>query len=215
MTLGNRESQLELFDVQRQSAPPPRETVGRLLIQLRYDQCVLAGMAGLIGLAMIFAGGVERGKQLVRSERVLLARQPQPASPSTSQTSAAPSTPQSLSEESSPASSETTTKLKSAPAPSAAPKLKTPKRVVSDQPAKSPTVKAGASRYAVQVVTFKRSDAAKRELDRLQALGERAFLVMREGRTMVYVGPFPSKTNASEKLVDLKPRYQDCFVRTL
>ena len=99
MTLENRESQLELFDVQRQSAPrPSREAVGRLLIHLRYDQCVLAGMAGLIGLTMIFACGVERGKQLVRSERVLLARQPQPASPLTSQTSAAPSTPQSLSE---------------------------------------------------------------------------------------------------------------------
>ena len=52
-------------------------------------------------------------------------------------------------------------------------------------------------------------------MDRLRATGEKAFLVMREGRTMVYVGPFPSKMNASEKVVSLRPRYQDCFVRPL
>ena len=167
MTLGNRERQLELFDVQHQPAPrPAREAVGRLLIHLRYDQCVLAGMAGLIGLTIIFACGVERGKQLVRSERVLLARQQQPETSSKSHTSSASSTPQALSEETSAAPTGTTTKPKSAPAPSSAPKLKTPKRVVLDQPAKTPAVKTNGSRYAVQVVSFGRAAAAKREIGR-------------------------------------------------
>ena len=67
----------------------------------------------------------------------------------------------------------------------------------------------------MQVVTFSRPHLAKQEMERLHARGERAFLVMRDGRTVVYVGPFPSKTNASQKVASLRTLYQDCFVRTL
>lgn len=209
MTFGNRESQLELFDVARQTAPRPSspQATGRVFINLRYDQLILSGMAGLIGLTVVFASGVERGKQLVRSERVLLARQ-EPQAPvaksSTEQTKA---------------STTSTEQPKAAPSPASAPaKAKTPKRVV-EAPAAPVTRKAaktsGSSRYAVQVSTFTRPHLAKQELDRLRARGEKAFLVIRDGRTMVYVGPFPSKTNASEKVANLRARYQDCFVRTL
>jgi cell division septation protein DedD len=56
---------------------------------------------------------------------------------------------------------------------------------------------------------------ARRELQRLQERGERAFLVNRGQYTMVYVGPFGSRDNAREKLPQLRSRYQDCFVKTL
>jgi cell division septation protein DedD len=52
-------------------------------------------------------------------------------------------------------------------------------------------------------------------MDRLKARGEPAFLVMREGRTSVYVGPFGSRDNASQKIAGLRTEYQDCFVKTL
>ena len=212
MAAANPEGQLELFDLASQPIPRVRpEHVGRFLLQLRYDQLVVGSIACVLGLTVVFAGGVERGKQLVRSERAILAReqaadQALPVAPTTKQ--------------------ETAEKIdnaekKSAPPPALTPKVKKPTKLVSE-PSKSNAAQAratvrpaGRSRYAVQVVTFSRPQLAKQELDRLQARGERAFLVMQDGRTIVYVGPFPSRDHASQKLTTLKMRYQDCFLRTL
>ena len=185
------ENQLELFDLSVEPGRRPRrESLGRLLIHLRYDQAVLAGIIGLLGLTVVFASGVERGKQLARTERTLLReRADSPAGPSTVRTSAP---------------AVTTPALKPL-TPPASPKA----------PAKPVTAPAGKRRYAVQVVTYSRPQLAKQELQRLQANGEAAFLVMRHGRTSVYVGPFPSRERATEKVAGLKMRYQDCFVKTL
>lgn len=210
--------QLELFDVQANvSRRPRREALGRMWLQVRDDQLILGGIGGLIGLAVIFACGVERGKQLVRHERALLIREgaaEQPAPPDGNSVARSASG-----------------RAEGAPAgivagssarPPAPAKTKPPSARVAAAPAKasggakrSTAGQAQRSRYAVQVVTYSRPQLAKQELDRLRAKGERAFLVMRDGRTAVYVGPFPSRTNASEKLALLKSRYQDCFIRSL
>ena len=185
----SEENQLELFDLASQAAPRPhREFVGHVRLQLRYDQLVLTSMVGIIGLTVIFACGVERGKQLARYEgSATSALELPPAIP------AVPTAPM-------------TTKLtpQRVPASGEAPKVKAP--------GKPATLR---SRYAVQVITFSRPQLAKQELERLQSRGERAFLVAREGRTAVYVGPFPSKSHASEKRSTLKTHYQDCFVKVL
>ena len=189
MTLVSEENQLELFDVASQAAPRPhRELVGQVRLQLRYDQLVLTSVIGIIGLTVIFACGVERGKQLARYEgRASSALEPPAAIP------ALPAAPVA-----------TITATQRVPASGVAPKIKAPSK---------PAIVR--SRYAVQVVTFSRPLLAKQELERLQSRGERAFLVAREGRTAVYVGPFTSKNNASEKVSTLKTRYQDCFVKVL
>ena len=198
----SEENQLELFDVASQAAPRPhRELVGHVRLQLRYDQFVLTSMIGLIALTVIFACGVERGKRLARVESGAITRRQDDALPaqSTSAFEPAPAVP---------AASESPAAVKFAPlrAPSSSvtPKAKTPGKPV---PARS--------RYAVQVVSFSRPQLAKMEMNRLQSRGERAFLVARQGRMVVCVGPFPSKGNASEKVSLLRPRYQDCFVRML
>jgi cell division septation protein DedD len=85
---------------------------------------------------------------------------------------------------------------------------------------KQPSPKPGKtivpkSRFAVQVVSYRQLKLAKRELQRLQQRGEAAFLVSSPDRTVLLVGPFVNKERASSKLVSLKRRYQDCFVRTL
>lgn len=211
MVPGSHESQLELFDVANRSrVAPPRETLGRLMLQMRYDQLVVASIIGLLSVTVVFACGVERGKRLVRSERMWLARQQAAA---TQAPVAAPVTDTVLISEARSKRVTATPKShpKPTPAPSAAPRPKKATKVASS------ASEAGAvkSRYAIQLVTYSRPHLAKREMDRLQARGERAFLVMRNGRTIVYAGPFPSKGNASEKLTRLKSRYQDCFVRTL
>ena len=222
----NQESQLELFDVSNQpTSKPRRDPIGHLLLHLRYDHCILGSIASLLGLTVVFACGVERGKQLVRSERVMVARAQPTGPPEPSSTSAAESPV--AGDESRTTTSPPRGEPKSGPTPIVAPKKKEPSRLASRAPRMLPgaaglgrphigsTQPAGTSRYAIQVVTYRQRQLAKNELERLHARGERAFLIIREGRTSVYVGPFPSRDNASEKLVSLKTRYLDCFLKTL
>ena len=187
MTPDSHERQLELFTVasRQKSERPHRELLGRVVMQLRYDQCVLSGIAVLIGVAVVFASGVERGKRLARTNQTQLARQ-QPA-PSGTPDGTVETEPRNPSQ------------------PAVAPNRSVPAKL------------AGAKkRYAVQVVTFSQSRLAKQELTRLQAKGESAFLVARaDGRTILCVGPFPSKAPAVKKVAMLRNRYQDCFVTTL
>ncbi len=184
--MGYEEQQLELFQPSERRAHSGHVHSGRpFAFRLRHDQAMLLGIGTLIGVAVIFACGVERGKQLARSERLLLARDlpstlSAPVEPPKAAVQA-PSTPKTKSNSPRPTGNNGTTK----------------------------------SRYAVQVVTYTRPQLAKKELQRLQARGEPAFLMIREGRTTLYVGPFPSKSHASEKLSSLRTRYQDCFVKTL
>ena len=218
MTPEEQTRQLELFEFSGASGVRPVRTFpGRVSFQLRYDQAILTGIAGIVALTAIFACGVERGKELVRGEHLGLARQQEAAVPSTS------SAPSAGNQRPSPAVSSTVMskppiEKKMAPSGEGI-HPKRPQKLADTAPPSAPVVqsaeKIARSRYAVQVVTLTRPQVAKRVMDRLQARGERAFLVMRNGRTMVYVGPFPTKGNASEKLADLKTLYQDCFVRTL
>ena len=204
----SEENQLELFELKGSPASQTSQEVGRVRLHVRYDQLVLTCMAGLIGVTVVFACGVERGKQLARSEqRILLAKQepPIPVPAVSTGTSDTVTTPSSVPTTSvTPvAPDETATPLRTPISPSATIK-KTPTKTVQVR-----------SRYAVQVVTYSRPQLAKQELDRLRAKGEQAFLVIRDDRTMVYVGPFPTKGNASEKMVSLKTSYRDCFIKTL
>ena len=203
--------QLELFELTRQSAPRPhRETLGRILLQFRYDQFLLVAMAGIIGLTVVFATGVERGKQLARSERAMLARQqPVPAPAVAAAERTGRFVPQVSAGVPAPVVSPP---ILTAPAtPGVATAGPVPAR--KKEPVKA---KAGKSRYAVQVVTYSQPQLAKRAMDRLRAGGERAFLIIRDGgRTAVYIGPFPSKDHAVEKVAALKTQFHDCFVKTL
>ena len=90
-------------------------------------------------------------------------------------------------------------------APKAAPKA------APGAPAKMPV----KSRYAVRVVTYSQPSLAQLELTRLQRRGETAFLVKQSDRTVLYVGPFPTRAHAAEKLAVLRRQYRDCFLQSL
>ena len=66
------DTQLELFE----SPPRAPDRRGALApmksVHLRPDHAVLLMIIGLIGSAVVFAAGVERGKRLARAERLLL-----------------------------------------------------------------------------------------------------------------------------------------------
>ena len=158
------DTQLELFESPPQA--PDRRGVRAPVrsVSLRPDHAVLLMIIGLIGSAVVFAAGVERGKRLVRTERLLLS----PHEPGLSRTPVA-----------------------------------TPKAVVS------------RPRFAIQVASYSQPKFAQQALQRLQQQGEQAFVVNKQDRMVVLIGPFSTKGQASARLTDLRRRYQDCFVRTL
>lgn len=216
------DQQLELFDVSNQpTVRLRRESHGRLIFHLRHDQAILWTIGSLLGLTVIFAFGVERGKQLARTERSILSRSQVASIPSLSVT--APPKVQTQTQNQAPASQSASSLISSPANTQAAP---SPKDKTNKSPApgklkdKERTKLASEnrlskSRYAVQVATYRQPQLARAEIERLREGGEIAFMVIREGHTAVYVGPFPSKDHASEKLVGLKSKYQGCFVKTL
>lgn len=202
------EGQLELFDLSGQPSARARDAApGHCSLHLRHDHLVLISIAGLIGVTVVFACGVERGKQLVRAERMLLARQPSSGSPSAPRgADAAPA--EAPPAAATPAKQVGETKTPRAPAPAMAPKPK-PRKLAQASPS------TGSARYAIQLATYRQPHYATREIARLNALGERAFLMKRERHTVVYAGPFPSRQNALDKMARMKDRYRDCFLKTL
>ncbi len=200
--------QLELFALQRAAAPRP--LLPRFFrAQVRYDQLMIGGIAALIGLAVVFALGVERGKQLVRGERTLLA-----CAPAASQAPAERSVPAAKAPVQLPAMTKSIPTTSGSSVPEA-PTIIAPPAVSQPSPAAPKPRLAEGARYAVQIVTYSTSQLAQRELSRLQQDGERAFLLKRDGHTIVYVGPFDSKTVARDKASSLKERYKDCFLKSL
>lgn len=205
----NEESlQLQLFET-----PAPwtirRTMVPARRLEIQQDHAILLSMVGLIGLAVIFAGGVERGKQLARVERALVA----PSGPASSSSTSSGEEPRSVGRNSSVSSDRV---LESSGTPSSVTERKTPPTPKREDGPRGPKrVASTTSRFAVQVVSYSKPDLAMRELKRLQVHGESAFLVKKQDKVVLFVGPFTSRQRANNKLVGLKPRYRDCFVRSL
>jgi hypothetical protein len=214
MTPTHDDDQLQLFQVSEapavQRAPAP---IGAFLI--RYDHAVLMAITSLISVSVVFAFGIERGKQLAREEHVVM---PTFAMTPPARTLPAPITPPAMaapieSTDRDQASGAQATVQPSATKPKAKPaKASTPKAKPAAAPSKKTSPKG---RFAIQIVTYTQPKFAQRELQRLKQSGEPAFLVTRKGRVVLCVGPFPSKENAAAKLANLRRQYQDCFVRIL
>lgn len=202
-------TQLRLFDVPEQSAGPRR--IGQLgALSVRQDHAVLGLITLLIGVSVVFALGVERGKQLTRSEQRRIETTPTVSSGSKP---AAPAV--SISE---------VTDVAVASAPKASPtptQTASKKSTKTDKPEasiKKPTATAAAAskrKFAIQVVSYNTSMLAQRELEQLQQRGEQAFLIKKQNKVVLFVGPFSSKERAREQLSRLKQRYQDCFLQHL
>ncbi len=213
MAARGSERQLEFFEATRATHHPSAGSGRGVFLHLRHDQALLSSIIGLIGLTVIFACGVERGKQLARTERMILARSPQ----AMTEPPAASAEPQ-AGETGTPSEPSTKTEKadqKLAPAPSGGPQMKRATKLASASTSSATPPAGRGGRFAVQVVTYSRTRLARQELERLRAEGERAFLVIKGDRTVVYVGPFPSRGLASQKQLTLRTRYQDCFIKTL
>lgn len=201
-------TQLEFFDLPKSTAPrQKRGPIGN--VQLRHDHAVLMTILCLIGLSVVFAMGVQRGKVMARAEQPLRI----PSASALHASADRPAEPARLGPQ------ETTAqKRQGALTDKSQPAQKT---ALSSEPSKTPrkaeksVVQSSGGRFAIQVVTFSQPKRAHQELQRLKQQGEPAFLVMKQGKTALLVGPFPTRANASAKLASLKPKYQDCFLRSL
>lgn len=70
-------------------------------------------------------------------------------------------------------------------------------------------------KYYIQVASFIKDEAAKREAKNLESAGYSA-LVLKKGKYMaVYVGGFESSQEARKRLKILNKKYKDCIVRRL
>ena len=196
-----KSQQLNLFELPEQPAPAHRG-IGRIRhMQLRSDHAVLFLILGLVGISVVFAVGIERGRRLTREEHALIG-----SSVASGQEAVRVETKASLPQPpaSTSANSESQTNV-SAPASIPPRERRTsPKKLVEHH-----------GKFAIQVVSYSQSTLAQQELARLQQRGETAFLVQKEGRMVLFIGPFSTKSNASAKLADLKQRYRDCFIRSL
>ena len=188
-------TQLQLFDVPEQFAGPRR--IGQLgAFSVRQDHAVLGLITLLISASVVFALGVERGKQLARSERR------QVESTQASSTGAKSATPA--------ASTGETAEIVVAAEPKAATKTAATKSSTT-----TTASSASQRKFAIQVVSYNTSTLAQRELEQLQQRGEQAFLVKKQNKVVLFVGPFANKEHAREQLGRLKARYQDCFLQNL
>ena len=200
------QTQLELFDLPAQRIPRSA-THGMGAVTVRYDHAVLFLIAVLIGISAVFAWGVERGKRLAQSEHPWLPETTTAAGPSAKPDDSASTS--SRAESSTAASNakqeaEASSKAPTPTAPSPAKKLKAPIRVAS-----------ASSGFAIQLVSYSQPSLARQELSRLKQRGEQVLVLTKQGKTLLLIGPFPTKRHASEKLTSLKKRYQDCFIRSL
>ena len=179
---------------------------------MRPDHAVLGLILLLIGTSVVFAVGMERGKRLVRTEPGVL--EPLAAVPQRQASAASPGEALATRPV---IGGKDGSATPPAPAREALDRPGAPMtNIAPTQPPRKPSkMSAPKSRFAVQVVSYRQMKLAKRELQRLQQRGETAFLVTRQDRTVLLIGPFVDKERASSKLASLKRHYQDCFVRTL
>ncbi|MBI3324406.1 MAG: SPOR domain-containing protein [Candidatus Omnitrophica bacterium] len=180
-------------------------------VRIRQDHVMLVLIVALIGLSVIFALGVERGKELSKAELINPSSKLSLLSPTSLPPAAAPSSARR--DAALPPAKLPTTTPKPAEQKTPTPKKIEPVPALEPKPAKPSVPKS--PQFAIQVVSYRQPELAQRELARLKQHGEPVFLLKGEGKAALLVGPFSDKESATQKLADLRALYQDCFVRHL
>ncbi len=196
--------QPELFGLSCERAAAPRGITAIGSLRVRHDHVVLVIMLCLIGVSIVFALGVERGKSLVSSAIDLFPQRL--ANPEPRGQSATPATISSSPQDQDVRHHDPNKAAQGHPTPTQRP---------VQSPSNTPKTLAGELGFAIQVVSYSQPKLAQQELTRLKQHGERAFLVLRKDRVAIVVGPFTTKEHAKMKLASLRQHYQDCFLRNL
>lgn len=164
-------------------------------LTLSVENTIVLGIIFIMAVVLFFSFGVERGKRVVRG---------------LTQSSAVGS--RETLERSAPALDVKTPKAevaeKAVPAQALPPKPAKPDVQSSPQ-------KKGTGVFTVQVASFKDRELAQREANVLKKKGYRIFVLPKGSHSIVCVGKFAVKDEATEFSNNLKNHYNDCLVRRL
>jgi hypothetical protein len=182
-------SQLELFD---QTTGPQAAHKGEsrifLSYLLRYEKTIIVFICIIITNVIAFSVGVERGKQW---------HQPQtlpPAHPISS-------VPVRVAPEAQPISVPVLTQTNAAVKPQT--QSVTQKDVLTSQG------------FTIQIASFQTGSAAQAAASQLKKKGFSAQTITKGKFTILCVGTYATRKNAEAVLVQLKKKYQDCYIRRL
>lgn len=193
--------QLELFSQNKRSESEKKTaSVAFLNYICGYEKTVLVLIAFIITAVIFFCLGVEKGKNLAvknADSHLDMASAVEPGKPQiTVQT-----TSQQL--------------IQSKPDVQQEDILKPLPREKKDKAVKPIQKQQDMGNYTIQIATYQTRANAQKEADILKKKGLSALVLSKNAYTILCVGRFLDKRTAKTTLVELKKKYNDCFIRRL
>ncbi len=208
-TMATEPAQFELFPFLT-GRPHIRVTRPRYLLKdltLSVENTIVLCIIFVMAVVLFFSFGVERGKQIVKGALV--------EPPVTVTVLPVPEDPSGKIAERpvAPAGSTKAQKSASSLQPAGArPQEKRQKQMPVGAPALE---KNGKGTFTIQVASFKEKEKAQMEAKRLRSKGYEIFVLPKGKHSIVCVGKFAIKDEATEFSNKLKNKYNDCLVRRL
>ncbi len=209
MNINYKEYQTDFFSqVEGKGAEPVRPRYMAAQISLSLENLVILAIAAIMVVIFSFSVGIERGRRAAL------------VSPDPSVSDGASMTATSTSKVNKALEKDDAKKLQ-ADVPKMKPVTGASQAVAKAEP-KAGTKSSAVSKapvsgaFTVQVASYKTQKPAQREADKLKEKGFKNVYVLPKGAyTIVCVGNFQSKADASDVQRQLKSRYQDFVVRRL
>ncbi len=210
MNINYKESQIDFLsnvDGKAEASVPPRYMAAQMSLSL--ENLVIFGIVAIMVVIFSFSLGIERGKGVAMTSTEVSV--PDARSAMTVTTGSGKADNASGKTEAKEFKADTQ-KMKAAPSGS--------KVVAKAKPASVPAVTAaktaGSGAYTLQVASYKGIKSAQREADKLKQKGFDNVYVLPKGTyTIVCVGNFQNKEDASGMKRQLNNRYQGSVVRRL
>ncbi len=207
-TMSTEHTQIELFPFLTGRAHSRIARPRYLLkdLTLSVENTIVLCIVFVMAVVLFFSFGVERGKQIVKG-----ALTEPPAAITVLST---PEEPSGKVFERSPAPAGSTKAQKNT-APAQAAGSQQQKQTPAATNATPSLEKKEKGTFTIQVASFKEKEKARMEAKRLKSRGYEIFILPKGKHSIVCVGKFAIKDEATEFLNKLKSKYNDCLVRRL
>ena len=205
--LKQQEIQQELFEEFSKESkrveriPPLARTQKPILFSTTLEHLLLAGIALVLALCLVFFLGVLRGKSLSSKMVPIAAVRPVVSSPA----------PQALRPAPAPVAVQPRSINPATPVANAVAKTQIPAQSRTSLAAAAQN--ASAKPYTIQLVTHKKRDIAENEAASLKRSGFYSFIMTSGEYYLVCVGQYASKEEAKKDLHFFNGKFKDCFLR--
>ena len=206
MNINYKESQIDfLSHVGGKAEEPARPRYMAAQMSLSLENLVIFSIVAIMVVIFSFSLGIERGKGVAFTTVEDSVPDVRPAMTASSGSEKADKVP-----------GKTEAKELKADTQKMKPATTASKAVAKAKPAAAATAKSGSGAYTLQVASYKGIKSAQREADRLKQKGFDNVYVLPKGTyTIVCVGHFQNKEDASDVKRQLNNRYQGSVVRRL